>query len=427
MRVLTALSLALTPCADAQTQSLQALPQVTTVLDVNANGARGRLMLRHAPAASGPLSGSLLGDPISGYMQMSAGQPSQMAFVRLKAGAPAQVYVAAFDAQQSFWSGAFYALNSAHGGASNARNGFAFRAFPAQIGPCFAPNCPSDPGLPAPPPAASAPFSFAERSFWVDGAGARGPLFLRFGAAGAVSGLFHGDPIEGHYASGAGQLAFLRLRGGQPYQVFVATLAAGAPVGGDYYPLSAAAAPNPGFGLTWRDEAVETFSTRLQNADSGQCLDPASPNTGMQIAPCAGIEPWTLFRVRAPGAASAAFYALASPVVGRCIGAADLSTAPFGLPRTVFLMTCADTPGQRFRAFVTYFSGGQRVYADVNTINDLLNSPQLQFAHEGNLCLISRDAPDHPSAVFAWVCDGNSMNSSPGASYWEPAWWVNLR
>jgi hypothetical protein len=207
----------------------QSVVNLTGRWRINGNHFPGDLVLQQAP--DGTLSGTIYGNPLTGY-HASAARSAVM--LRGPASRPDQVYVATISADARSMSGVFYALNAANGGASMARNVFPFRV---QRGTT---STPSSPGS-LPSFTAGGPASI-DGTYEIDGNGFRGPLVIAQSADGALTGTrVYTDPIYGHYAQGTGTMVFVRERGGRPFQVFTGTAYGSNPpiLNGNFLPLNA--------------------------------------------------------------------------------------------------------------------------------------------------------------------------------------------
>lgn len=198
---------------------------------INGNGYSGDLVI--SQGTDGLLSGSMYGNPISGFMAAGA---RQAVILRGPAAAPDQVYVATLAADERTMSGNFFAFNTVNGGASAERNVFAFRA---QRGTSATPSSPG----PLPYTGIGAPPKRIVGTYQIVGNGLRGPLRIDSQAAdGAVRGIVYTESLTGHYAHATGTVAFFRMLNGAPFQVFVGTATGQSPprLSGTFYPLNAA-------------------------------------------------------------------------------------------------------------------------------------------------------------------------------------------
>ncbi|MEZ5512533.1 MAG: hypothetical protein R3F58_01520 [Steroidobacteraceae bacterium] len=203
---------------------------------INGNGFVDDLTLQQA--TDGTVSGTLYGDPVTGYV---AGGARQAILLRGPTNAPDQVYIASVSADQGLLSGTFYALNTANGGASRARNVFPFRAARGTS------NTPPSPG--PMPGGVPGPSRLDGTYLEFDANGFGGTLVLSsIGPDGAIDGridgpIYNGAQLRhGHFAAGTGTLAFARMANGVPFQVFVGGASGSNSVrlSGTFYPLNAA-------------------------------------------------------------------------------------------------------------------------------------------------------------------------------------------
>lgn len=225
---LIVLSVLASCCVDANAQGSGDL---TGRWRINGNGFSGDLVI--AQGTDGVLSGSMYGNPITGFMAAGA---RQAVILRGPAAAPDQVYVATLAADERTMSGSFFAFNTVNGGASAERNVFAFRA---QRGTSATPSSPG----PLPYTGVGAPPKRIVGSYQIDGNGFGGPLRIDSQSAdGAVRGIVYTESLIGHYAHATGTVTFLRMLNGAPFQVFVGTATGDSPLrlGGTFYPLNAA-------------------------------------------------------------------------------------------------------------------------------------------------------------------------------------------
>ena len=214
--------LCLDQTATAQTTNL------TGPWRINGNGFQGDLNI--VQSANGTLTGTMYGNPITGYAASTAGQAL---ILRGPPNAPDQVYIASLAVDGRTLTGTFYALNAANGGASAARNVFPFRA---------SKGTGSTPSSPGPLPGGVGSTANIAGSYTIDGNGTSGPLVIRPGADGAITGTVYGEQLRGHYAAGTGTAAFVRELNNLPFQVFVGTAYGSNPprLSGTFYPLGAA-------------------------------------------------------------------------------------------------------------------------------------------------------------------------------------------
>ncbi len=156
-------------------------------------------------------------------------------WLRGPAGEPIQAFVGQVSPDGLSFSGRLQALNATNSGGAPARNVYAFSALRA------AASAPGNPGLPG---SAAGPASIAG-AHQVSGNGYIGPLQLNQAPDGTLSGTIYGNPVEGHYASGTGSVAFIRYSGsGQPFQLFVGTVNAQG-MRGEFYALNSSAGASP--------------------------------------------------------------------------------------------------------------------------------------------------------------------------------------
>ncbi len=221
--------------------SLSAISQASAQVEgrwrILANNFPGDLVIVSAP--DGTLSGSLYGNPITGYYAPAA---RQAVFLRGPASAPDQVYIATLAANANSMTGLFYALNTANGGATTARNNFSFRAVrgTTTTPPWAGPN-PSAP--PTSPPTING-------SYRIDGNGFLGDLVINQRSDGQITGnRIYDHGLIGHYAAGTGSIAMVRMAGNRPFQVFVGRAASMGPapplLTGVFFPLDASGGASP--------------------------------------------------------------------------------------------------------------------------------------------------------------------------------------
>lgn len=260
-----------------------------SVNDILVGKARGRLNMRYNPRKSGAVTGGIFGNRIEGYRTLgTATQAESLAFVQFKfhggVEVATNVYVAEYNTTERSWIGASYAIHVAAGGASSARNATPFRTSgPLSFVCANTPACVDRNSQLTPLPTATTPIAIdAAAGFGIDANGHRGPLVLRAGAGGDNEGVLGGhvlgDALSGHYARGAGTIAFLRRQGGRPIQVFVGVLDAGPGgiKGGRGYPLSASGGTAP---FAWSVVTNDQIVSGLRSLD-GRCLTPADPTSG---------------------------------------------------------------------------------------------------------------------------------------------------
>lgn len=198
---------------------------------INGNGFPGEIVVRQSP--DGQLSGTIYGEAMRGFYS-----PAQRVAVLMRgpAAAPIQAYVATVSVNGRSMSGRFYALNAGSAGGGTARNVFGFTA---RRGTAVAAPRPVRPASPPGPAAIERDFDVFNRPAEF-GRSQRGALSLTVGGDGEVRGSIFGEPLLGHYARGTGTLAFVRMRGGEDFQLFVARPLAGS-FAGDFYTLTVAA------------------------------------------------------------------------------------------------------------------------------------------------------------------------------------------
>ncbi len=221
--------------------SLGAISQASAQLDgrwrILANNFPGDLVIVSAP--DGTLSGTLYGNPISGFYAPAA---RQAVILRGPAHAPDQVYIANLAANGTSMTGLFYALNTADGGATTARNNFSFRAVrgttttPSSAGP-------NPSAMPASPPTING-------TYRIDGNGFLGDLVINQRNDGQITGTrMYDHGLIGHYAVGTGSIAMVRMAGNRPFQVFVGRAASMGPapplLTGVFFPLDASGGASP--------------------------------------------------------------------------------------------------------------------------------------------------------------------------------------
>jgi hypothetical protein len=197
---------------------------------LNGNGYPGDVTVQQA--SDGRLSGTIYGDPLSGYYA-----PGERVGVWLRgpAGRPIQAFVGQVSPDGLSFSGRLQALNASNAGGSPGRNVYAFSALRA------AASAPGNPGLPSSP---AGPASIAG-THQLTGNGFAGSLQLNQATDGTLTGTVYGNPLEGHYANGTGSVAFIRYSApGQPFQLFVGVVT---PQGmrGEFYALDSSAGASP--------------------------------------------------------------------------------------------------------------------------------------------------------------------------------------
>lgn len=222
----------------APTQSVLAA-DISAKWWINGNGHRDELDITQV--ADGTLRGTMYtasnpDNRVTGYYA-----PGQRVAIILRGdpSRPDQAYVAQVAADGKSMSGQFYALNTGKGGGRAARNVFAFTALRHP----YATAAPLSPG--ATPAAAPNALANVKGRHAIDGNGFLGHLELDTAVDGTlIDSRVYGDTIIGHYAAGTGTLAFLRMSGGLPIQVFVGTATGNASTkqfNGSFFPLNSAA------------------------------------------------------------------------------------------------------------------------------------------------------------------------------------------
>jgi hypothetical protein len=197
---------------------------------INGNGFPGDVIVRQAP--DGSLSGSMYGDPLSGYY---ASGERMAVLLRGPVNRPIQAFIGQVSPDGASFSGRFYALNATNAGGSPARNVFAFAA------QRDAPNPPGHPGVPD--SAASLASIAGTHDF--NGNGFFGQFVVSQGPEGSLNGSVYGQQVEGHYAAGTGSVAFIRFSGpGQPFQLFVGSVTPGG-MRGEFFALNGSAGASP--------------------------------------------------------------------------------------------------------------------------------------------------------------------------------------
>ena len=187
---------------------LRPLGSPTGAWRINGNGYIGDLTLTQT--ADGRLSGSMYGDPVTGYYA-----PGERTAVLLRGGSsnPSQAFVGQMSADGANWSGRFYALTTT-AGASAQTNVISFKARRAALGA---------PTAPAPLPAGTGfeqcvdPYMTFMNGPQKFNPGVSVPMTLYPGSAcatGRLTGMLGGDDLVGHYAPHTGVMAFLRRRDG---------------------------------------------------------------------------------------------------------------------------------------------------------------------------------------------------------------------
>jgi hypothetical protein len=189
---------------------------------LNGNGFAGEVTVQQAP--DGTLTGSIYGDPLTGYYAPGEGVG---VWLRGAPSQPVQAFVGQATPDGSSFSGRFYGLNASSSGASAQRNVFAFAALRA------APNHPAHPGVPN---AAAGPASLSG-TLPLNANNIPGTLVLSQAPDGSLSGSIYGDRLSGHYAQGTGSIAFLRFTGAQPVQLYIGTVTAQG-ISGEFYALT---------------------------------------------------------------------------------------------------------------------------------------------------------------------------------------------
>lgn len=246
----------------------------------------------------GPFTGVMGGDPVRGMLAMD-GAVTRIAFVRMRNGAPWRAYVGARgNTPGGRLTGFSYSLSTG-AGASSARNVWSFTSAPPAntFQGCFR-NRPC-PGLTRPDDPANAvlpyPRGLIDRGMGpfiglnppiahaiVAGSSSQqesGQLDLTLAANGEASGTVFGDNVAGHYAHGAGTLGFVRMRAGQPHQIFVATLERDQRISGRVYSLAGGVLEQ-----TWM--GPEPLVVGLNSESTGECMTAASTATRIGLIGC---------------------------------------------------------------------------------------------------------------------------------------------
>ncbi len=261
--------------------------------DIRTNSQQGLLQIQPLPAGGNGFSGTAFGQPVSGYYASTA---KTAVWLELSQGQPARAYVASTSRQSM--SGVMYALGSTHG-ASVMRNSFAFvtTARPALINR-FNPARPLvEPAVPG------AVTVLGQTASWITANGHQGVLVMQIDAAGNLVGRVFHDEIRGHYASGAGVVAFVRFSAGVPIQFFHGTFSPQAggqlqpTLAGQFYPLTEAAGASPQairFAMSATSgQGFTSYRPTFGAAPHGWCLMPqgrsTAPAAHMVIAACEGV------------------------------------------------------------------------------------------------------------------------------------------
>jgi hypothetical protein len=227
----------------------------------NVHGQLWSLDVRQVPGQPGALTGVLsagfdrngnpVQDPITGYFSRTSSEVVILRGSGALPGTMTEVYIGRFGQASIYGTAHRLLAQSAQSDFTPGKSdvGFSASRQPRQ------PLAPRDPRLPpAPMPAV---------------AGIRGPwslnangseLILAFDTPGTgnVRGLLTSPPgasvetVGGHYTAANGRLAFVRLSGGLPIQVFVGSLQARSStdhrLNGSFYPLTASAGANAALG-----------------------------------------------------------------------------------------------------------------------------------------------------------------------------------
>ncbi len=197
---------------------------------INGNGYPGDVIVRQAP--DGSLSGSMYGDPLSGYY---ASGERMAVLLRGPVNRPIQAFIGQVSPDGAAITGRFYALNATNSGGSPARNVFAFAA------QRDAPNPPGHPGVPN----SAAGLASIAGTHNFNGNGFVGQFAVNQGPDGSLNGSVYGQQAEGHYAAGTGSVAFIRYSGpGQPFQLFVGNVTPGG-MRGEFFALNGSAGASP--------------------------------------------------------------------------------------------------------------------------------------------------------------------------------------
>jgi hypothetical protein len=238
---------------------------------INGNGFPGEVTLQQAP--DGTLSGSIYGEPLTGYYAPGEGVG---VWLRGAPTQPIQAFIGQATPDGSSFAGRFYGLNASSSGATPQRNVFAFAALRA---------APSHPGHPGVPNAAAGPASVGGTLPLVAN-GHAGQLVLSQAPDGSLSGSLYGDRLTGHYAQGTGSIAFLRFTGAQPVQLYIGNVSAQG-ISGEFYALTGGAGATPQrMRFSWSAQAPA--ATLALSAQATQLLargNVAAPPGGSLVAP----------------------------------------------------------------------------------------------------------------------------------------------
>lgn len=174
-------------------------------------------------AADGTLSGSLFGEPLTGFHA-----PGERLGVWLRGdpSRPSQAFVGTETPDGTAMVGRGYALDA--GSASKNRNVFVFTAVREGGKP------PRDKPL---PPADSAGPAVVSGALPLLANGAPGDIVLEQAADGSLGGKILGDRLAGHYAPRSGTIVFLRYDGRQPVQLYTGSVTPRG-ITGEFYALT---------------------------------------------------------------------------------------------------------------------------------------------------------------------------------------------
>lgn len=384
----------------AATASVPAAAQIGTagsgiygVYALNVHGQLWSLDIRAVPGQPDALTGLLLAgldrhanriqDPITGYFSRRSGTVVILRGSGLQPGNVTEVYVGRFTRQGLSIQGAVHRLRAQ----SDFTSGASDAGFSAsrQLRQPFAARAPRLP--PAPVPAVS-----SVRGPWALTAnGYRLNLAIATPGSGDVDGVMHSPPgngvesVQGHYMASNGRLAFVRLSGGVPSQVFVGSVVARSAqahaLSGDFYPLTSVAGGHPESGaFPFRAARLPVYKLVYDAVEDG-CLGIRTVAGPVTLDTCAD-SPTQLFAIEPleplPGS-TAPRLAILAHETGACLG-----TDPPALGQRVTYRPCRYTDAWTFAQGIPRIATPEMVTL-VNTANlclgiDLLRPEPRRYA-----------------------------------------------
>lgn len=324
--------------------SLAEATMIEEIGDLTVGTTTARWNLRYSPNRSGPVTGMIRfsGAPSSdrreGYLLYTSKTVQSLALMQFKRNARNveyidRVFTADWSVPRRGWLGASHPFNAASGPA------VAFLATGALSARCAADPACAMRTLP-PTPSTTAPLAFDPANAAIfdllagvlPAATTRGQMVLRVAADGVFAGHVLGDTIEGHYASAAGTIAFVRRSNSVPIQIWIGVL--DTVVGrsnGKGLPLT----PAGGGRFGWIAQKYLQSPTRLESRNTtGRCLIAAGtsgPGTLISTQSCSSTSTWARWVLAELGPAIPTIpgvtFALVSTVNGLCL---EMPTASGG-------------------------------------------------------------------------------------------------